>query len=306
MAKTPTIDILLSTFNGQKYLGSLLDSIEKQTNTSWRLIVRDDGSSDSSKDILDSFRQNHPEKMHVFHDDGENVGPRDSYGILLKHSDALYCMFCDQDDVWLPDKIDCTYEKMKEMEKDPLAPTLVYTDLTVVNDTLEIIADSFFKYQNIGVRLDCDKYYLAYKNPAAGCTIMINRSAVRIVQPLGAKAIMHDWWITIGCHAKGAIACVNKPTVLYRQHKGNLLGAEEIKATGFLSYLDRQVSSWGRLQRILAQHRRHIAQAKEAGVFFNFSFSPLIYYLKIFCGKVLFPFFSPVCRSARNKTWDYR
>jgi glycosyltransferase involved in cell wall biosynthesis len=306
MTSKPQIDILLSCFNGQKYLEALLDSIEKQSNTSWRLIVRDDGSQDSSKKIVASFRQKHPVKVQIIEDAGKNAGPKDSFGILLKYTDASYCMFCDQDDIWLPDKIALTYEKMKEVERNPNVPTLVYTDLTVVNDNLEPIADSFFKYQNIGVHQDHDKYYVAYKNPAAGCTIMINHSAVCAIQPLGTAAIMHDWWIIMGCLAKGTIACVNKPTVLYRQHTGNLLGAEENNTTGLLKYIGRLLSPPERLLRILAQHRRQISQAKEAGNFFNYPFYPFWYYVKIFCGRILFPFLAPVYRNALFKTWNYR
>jgi glycosyltransferase involved in cell wall biosynthesis len=300
------IDILLSTFNGQKYLKSLLDSIALQNFKFWRLIIRDDGSTDNSKEIINLFRKKHPEKVLTINDEKGNLGPKYSYSELLKYSNAHYKMFCDQDDIWFPDKIKLTYDTMKEYEIDPSIPLLIYTDLIVVNEILNPISRSFFKFQNINVHLDNNMYYLFYKNPAPGCTIMINHAAAKAILPIGSNAIMHDWWITIGCKIKGKVVCLNKPTALYRQHQYNLLGAEKIKSSSSLSYLARLLLSPRRLKKVIRRHKQFISQAKEAGFFFGFQFIPRKYFLSIFYGKVISPFLSYAGLIDRNKVWRYK
>jgi glycosyltransferase involved in cell wall biosynthesis len=302
----PIVDILLSTFNGQEYLNALLDSISSQSFETWRLIIRDDGSTDKSLEMVRSFLRKYPEKVKIIQSDNLRLGPKNSYAELLKHSNAPYCMFCDQDDVWLQNKIAVTYEKMSKIETDQRVPALVYTDLIVTDENLDILNESFFKFQNIATHLDHDKYYVLYKNPAAGCTIMINSAARQAVQPTGSKSIMHDWWIVIGCLTVGNIACLATPTILYRQHKNNLLGAEETTRTMSINYICRSLFSLSRIEQLIGQHRKFMQQAKEASVFFKFRFLPAIYFSKILLGKVIYPLISSVTSLSINRTWRHK
>src|SRR5581483_8549808 len=100
-----TVDILLSVFNGARYLPDQLDSIAKQDYTGWRVMVRDDGSKDNTVQIIEQFRQKHADKILILNDNQGNIGFNKSFMELMKQSTADYIMFCDHDDYWFPNKI---------------------------------------------------------------------------------------------------------------------------------------------------------------------------------------------------------
>ena len=114
---TNAIDILLATCNGALYLPEQLDSLLAQTCRGWRLLVRDDGSSDGTREILENYRSRHPDVIMIIPGEGQNLGACGNFSCLLEQSDAPYIMFCDQDDVWLPDKIEITLTAMRELER---------------------------------------------------------------------------------------------------------------------------------------------------------------------------------------------
>src|SRR5829696_7008565 len=98
---TETTDILLATFNGARFLPEQLASIEAQTHGGWRLIVRDDGSDDGTRSIIEAFAERHGERVRFLRDGRSQLGACGNFAALLEASDAPYFMFCDQDDVWL-------------------------------------------------------------------------------------------------------------------------------------------------------------------------------------------------------------
>ena len=100
------IDILMATHNGEEYIGQQLDSIFAQTNQDWQLLCRDDGSNDSTVSIVTQYMTRHPGRIKLLSDNKGRLGVGLNFGELLEHSNADYIMFADQDDVWLPEKID--------------------------------------------------------------------------------------------------------------------------------------------------------------------------------------------------------
>ena len=141
------IVILLSTYNGEKYIKQQLDSLFSQTYKDFEIIVRDDKSMDNTLEILKSF------DIKLV-DSTQNLGAKKSFASLLEYaiqnSDAEYFMFCDQDDIWEKDKIEKTLKKMEEMGSEfGNVPLLVHTDLKVVDEKLNILSASMWKYQNI-------------------------------------------------------------------------------------------------------------------------------------------------------------
>ena len=140
------IEILLATYNGEKYLEEQLASIENQTYKNWRLRVHDDQSVDATWRILKDFQKKHGEEKVILK---KNIpasgGSKNNFIGLIQASDADYMMCCDQDDVWHKDKIEKTYRRMRQMEKryGKDLPLLVYTDLKVVDSDLnEIVRNS--------------------------------------------------------------------------------------------------------------------------------------------------------------------
>lgn len=223
------VDILLATYNGEKYLGELLQSLLTQTYTRWQIYVRDDGSTDQTMAILTAWQNKHPGKMILVNSDNANNqrGPCANFSRLMTKACSPYIMFCDQDDVWIPDKIQVTLQKMRAMEQSygRDIPLLVHTDLTVVSDTLHTIATSFFHYQGLNPEKN-QLNRLVLQNTVTGCTVMINRSLQNLASPVPEQAYMHDWWLGLVASCFGKIGWIARPTILYRQHASNDIGAK--------------------------------------------------------------------------------
>lgn len=231
-----TVLILLATYNGQKYIKEMINSIISQDYVDWHLILSDDSSTDSTYSILESYSNKYPEKI-THHKSGKKFGNAQSHFIHLleQYNDAPYIMFCDQDDVWHTDKISKTIVKMKEIEEDCNIPALVHTDLRVVDAKLNEISDSFCKHSKLkGDRLHFNQ--LLIQNVVTGCTMMINNSLAKLCcqHKLPKQALMHDWWISLICSAFGKSAFLDLATIDYRQHGNNSVGAKNVASPSYL------------------------------------------------------------------------
>ncbi len=219
------VDILLATFNGDNFLAEQIDSIINQSYTGWKLFIRDDGSTDGTNEIIQTYQNKFPNKVFIVTNNNGNAGVIANFSELLTHSSSPYIMFCDQDDTWLADKIQLALEKMQEVEQlDPSHPILVHTDLKVVNSDLTILSNSYWSYQRIEPHYDTLNRLLV-QNIITGCTVMINRELAELALPIPKDVIMHDWWIALIAASFGHINHINTPTVLYRQHSNNDTGA---------------------------------------------------------------------------------
>ncbi len=219
------IDILLSTYNGTEFLEEQLSSLLGQTCKNWNLLVRDDGSTDDTVATLGKLCSHSRTRLTG---KARNLGPCRSFELLLQQSSAPYCMFCDQDDVWLPDKIEKSLALMHEMERrwGNDTPMLVHSDLQVVDRHLHPLSSSFWRHQGIEPEGRERFNRLLVQNVVTGCTVMINAPLRQLALPFAAETIMHDWWLALTAAAFGQIGHLNEPTVLYRQHGGNEVGAK--------------------------------------------------------------------------------
>jgi len=222
------IAIILSTFNGSLYLPTFLSSLLSQSYPNWQLLVRDDGSTDNTQEIIKDFASKYPKKVRVLEDNLGNLGPCKSFLYLLTQAEGDYFMFADQDDVWLPQKIEKTLNKMLELEKTygKDTPILVHTDLKVVDKNLNLIAESFWKYQGLNPNYKSLNYLLVQNN-ITGCTVMINRALKDLIRTIPEKAIMHDWWLGLVASAFGVIDYLPESLILYRQHESQNTGARK-------------------------------------------------------------------------------
>ena len=221
------VQILLSTYNGEAFLAELLDSLTAQTFTKWSLLVRDDGSNDLSPMILDSFRQKYPGKMEIIdRNSNTNLGPLNSFARLLEYSSSAYVAFCDQDDVWMEDKLENQLKIMLDIEKScgPGLPVLVHSDMMVCDHKMKCIGESFWKYQNLEPLRMKNLRCLLLQNFVTGCTILMNRALVKKSIPVPEKAVMFDWWIALKAQIYGRIETIELPLVKYRQHGHNVIG----------------------------------------------------------------------------------
>lgn len=271
------IDILLSTYNGAQYLQEQFDSILTQTYENWIILIRDDGSTDATQTIIETYINQYPEKIFLV-DKSYNIGVVKSFEKLLLYSSSKYIMFCDQDDIWLPKKIELTYEKMVEQEVfSPGKPILIYTDLKVVDNKLATIAESFWHYSRIRPDLLNTFDFLAAHNAVTGCTVMINETAKLRTIPFNKKATMHDAWIALNVISVGGIiSFVDKPTVLYRQHGNNVLGADNNKD----SYLKNKILNITKVFRLNIDQYKMINELRKYSLVRYFYFK-IKYFLKM-------------------------
>ena len=223
------IAILMSTYNGEKYLREQIESFFSQTFKDWKLFIRDDGSKDNTKSIINEYTSKFPEKIVYIDSSPTNKGIGESFMHLLKVVDAEYYMFSDQDDVWLPQKIELTFRKLLSLEQQHgnSMPIGVFTDLCVTDDKLNVIMPSLWKGDNRNPEL-IRNFYIQWTNRHCvyGCTMMLNRAVKSIVFPYHqAYGFIHDIWIEYILIHEGVYDYIDEPTILYRQHGTNAVGA---------------------------------------------------------------------------------
>ncbi|HFE0721003.1 TPA: glycosyltransferase family 2 protein [Streptococcus agalactiae] len=214
------VNILMATYNGEKFLAQQIESIQKQTFKEWNLLIRDDGSSDKTCDIIRNFTAKDSRIRFINENEHHNLGVIKSFFMLVNYEVADFYFFSDQDDVWLPEKLSVSLEAAKHKASD--VPLLVYTDLKVVNQELNILQDSMIRAQSHHANTTLLPELT--ENTVTGGTMMINHAlAEKWFTP--NDILMHDWFLALLAASLGEIIYLDLPTQLYRQHDNNVLGA---------------------------------------------------------------------------------
>lgn len=254
------IDILLATYNSSRYLREQVESVIAQDYQDWHLLIRDGGSSDNTLEIIRKLCIQEPKRIQLVPFEGKASALK-NFSALLEISTAPYIMFCDHDDIWFKDKVSKSMEKMKELEKQfgIDSPYLVFTDKIVVDDVRKVIAHSYFKMVNINPRR-FKFQHLLLQNIPSGCTMLINRALYDVAKPIPLHAVMHDHWLALTASIFAHTAFLDKPTMLYRQHDGNIFGAQYYG----LGYL---------IQKLLFAHEkipiRFLRNVEQASIFLS-------------------------------------
>ena len=226
MYKNPRkVAVMLSTYNGQKYLDQQIQSILSQTYRDITLYIRDDGSKDNTINIIRSETVGY-ENVVVF-EQSKNLGSRDSFLYMTEMIDSTYYMFSDQDDVWMSDKVQKSVEALEEIEKNnPNTPIIVHTDLCLVDGDMNIISESYWKYKKYPIDIKHRFELLCHFNDITGCAMIFNRGAVEVSKPYfhvpAPKRIYHDALIgLLVAKNKGVIYPLHQQTIYFRRHGGN-------------------------------------------------------------------------------------
>ena len=248
MSRLPAVEVLLATYNGARFLREQLDSVFAQNYENVRVLARDDGSSDQTNEILTQYVRRFPERMRIMPADFTTGSAKANFLLLMQASTADYICFCDQDDVWLPHKLDASKYAMDQLELrwGTSTPLLVFSDLCVVDDQLKTLHPSFWSHMRIEPGQVARLATVLVQSLVTGCTAMVNRKLLELACCMPEEAFMHDRWIAllIACFGKAGI--VSSPTVLYRQHGENVLGMGKNVAAGSAEDPSRTL-----LQRIL-------------------------------------------------------
>jgi glycosyltransferase involved in cell wall biosynthesis len=212
------VSVLLSTYNGAQYLPQLLNSLVSQTYPDVLLNIRDDGSTDETCEILRMFATG---RSNVRMMRGTRLGPALSFLELLRNTDfdCQFFAFCDQDDVWLPKKLEDAIRLLQQYS--PEEPLMYCSAVEYVDSNLRHLG-----YSKPLRRLGFANALV--ENVATGCTQVMNRRARDlIVENMPSRPLMHDWWCYLVVSALGRVIYGDKPQVKYRQHASNTMGARK-------------------------------------------------------------------------------
>jgi glycosyltransferase involved in cell wall biosynthesis len=219
MTDETLVEIIMGTYNGARFLPAQIESLFAQTHPQWRLLARDDGSTDSTVAVLKAASDK-DNRVHLVSDNLGNLGVNKNFSHLLALTTAPYVMCCDQDDVWLPRKIELTLDEMLLAERDhPGRPTLIHCDAIVTDSNLAIVQKRFIGLRGRRTGLSA----LLFANCVQGAATMINaplREKVLRVQPV----LPYDYHNALIAVATGQRRFIDKALLLYRQHPCNAIG----------------------------------------------------------------------------------
>lgn len=208
------VAVLLSTYNGEKYLREQLDSIENQTYKNIQIVIRDDGSHDNTVEIINEYSKKYGNVKFIY---GKNKGFIKSFFKLLEYSDADYFAYADQDDIWLPEKIELAVDKLNKF--DNKLPNMAFSNSDYYDENMNLIGEGekhkTYSYTNS-----------LYECVTQGMTMVINDTTRRMILDNPPKKVLfHDWWTYMICASMGNIGYSDETTVKYRR-LGNNVTAE--------------------------------------------------------------------------------
>ena len=227
ISKNPKVQILLATYNGQKYLREQLDSIINQEYKLWELLIHDDGSIDNTINILNEYQDKYPKRIKFLNDQKVFSSASKNFFYLIENRSReanLFCL-CDQDDLWDKSKLKFIIERYNSKEyKEPL---LIHSDLSLIDERGDLLEKSHNKLIKNQKNL-ITKNTVLYYNPIPGCAMTINAALAEKIYYC-KYMVMHDWWILLSAIYKNAtVLYIKDPLVKYRQHSENVCGYRKI------------------------------------------------------------------------------
>ncbi len=216
------VDILLTTYNTEtEYLKQQIESILNQNHKNFRLLISDDASTKKDvKTILEEY-QNKDKRITLYQQE-KNLGYNKNFEFLLKQANAEYIMFSDHDDVWYPQKIEKSLQKIKEEEVD-----LVYCNAHQINEKGETIQTNYFKYKNVPMIHGKNKLTIS-RCVGIGCSQIITDNVKNKMLPFTEEVIAHDWLAAFLANEGKGIAYIEEPLFGYRLHTNNVFGGRNL------------------------------------------------------------------------------
>lgn len=232
-----SVDIVMATYNGARFVREQIASIQNQSFTNWRLLISDDSSTDNTVEII----------KHLALTDGRIVLVNDARqgGVVKNFEKALagvtadYICFCDQDDLWPSERLETMLEFFMKNEND--RPLMIYTDLTLIDEHEKVIGDSYYKVNAIKPTENLDFERLRWKSSIYGCSTMINKALLDVSLPFPVHVTMHDHWLGLVASIRGQLKYFDYKSILYRQHSANVVGGRKKTFLGKLASLKKNI-----------------------------------------------------------------
>lgn len=255
-SETIKAEILLAAYNGEAYIRAQIDSILAQSDHRWHLTVSDDGSSDGTSRIIDEYVRAYPQQISRYHAPRRFGNARDHFFHLMQQCSAEYMFFCDQDDVWYPDKVKKTLNAMldAQLRLGGAVPVLVFSDQTPTDAQLKPLAPSLMRYQNQYFG-EFDYRSLLMQNVVTGGAMCINRALAQLAAQCAdpANTIMHDWWLAVVAARFGTIVYLDESLSDYRQHGTNSVGAKDVRSA---AHVVRKLARLGQVRETAMNKKR--------------------------------------------------
>ena len=216
------IDIVLTTFNTKtEFLVQQIGSILKQTYQNFTLWISDDCSSNKEVgQLLEQYKKQ--DNRIILYQQEKNLGYNQNFEFLLKQAKAKYIMFADHDDIWYPQKIEKSVEKIKKEKVD-----LVYCNANQINEKGEIIKQDYFRYKNVPLIKGKSKLTQS-RCIGIGCSQLITREIKDKMIPFTKEVIAHDWLASFLAGEGKGIAYIEEPLFGYRLHQNNVFGGRNL------------------------------------------------------------------------------
>jgi rhamnosyltransferase len=274
----PKVSVLVSTYNGEKYIGDQLDSLIGQTYKNIHIYIRDDGSKDETYPILQKYVELYPDLISC--NKGSNFGVIESFNHLMKSTSSELYATCDQDDIWLPDKIMKQVKIYKDRLMENEEPFMCFSDPVLHIDGSETeLRLSDVQAMNIKPLLT-DYRNLVAMNAVPGCTMLFCDYAKKLyLGSIASGFIMHDHLIAVLVAKSGKLIFSEDKQIIYRQHENNVVGSKGFSIAYFFQRL-------GNLKKII-RHDMLILRALDSGIFekIDYFFRKLYLNLLRFNGK---------------------
>ena len=260
------VSVLLASYNGEKYIRDQLESILNQTFSDLSIVISDDLSTDGTPAVIREYEERYPGRVRSLRNSERSGSAQNNFFRLLTSVSDEYVMLCDQDDVWIRDKVEVTLREMKRLEAEWGAeiPLLVHGDLSVTDMRGRILHESMAKYQKIAIHENRFSHYLV-ENNITGNTVMVNMAFRQLLAHIPEECVMHDWWLGLLASCFGRISYLDRPLVLYRQHGDNQVGSK----SGKEQYAERIRNQ----NAVRENYRKMFAQAQQFLKFYGHKMS---------------------------------
>lgn len=282
------IEILLATYNGERFLPEQIESITSQSFKDYHILASDDNSSDCTFEILRSYESVMGEKIKVVQSNTHSA--KENFYNLLDMADAEYIALCDQDDFWESDRLKKSLKAIQRLEKryGKETPILVHSDLEIVDGNLNSQNKKMSELTGISeaikyakkeskylYTISTEKSFSRYlvENNITGNTVIINKALLDIYKR-PEVSFMHDWWLGLIAFTFGKVGYLNECLVKYRQHESNELGAKNplelhnIKKRNKQKIRENYDCMFAQVEEFLRLYKDELGKSRSADTYF--------------------------------------